>query len=178
MKSARAVREECEDGGDGAAPHRAASGGLVRLTPHALEASAASLVRLHEPERMNLLGLLMRGLLSANLEDPGLRARALALRGSIDVRAGDMHVTLRFAAEGVHIAADGTSANARVSGDMKSLLGVVTGAGMIGPVLRGRVRIGGNPFLLLRVLPLIRARAGGARAEGDHPALPRAEARP
>ncbi|MCC6521162.1 MAG: hypothetical protein IT373_00740 [Polyangiaceae bacterium] len=178
MKLARSVRADGEDGGGGAAPDRAASGELVRLTPHALVASAASLVRLHEPERMNLLGLLMRGLLTANLEDPGLRARALALRGSIDVRAGDMHVTLRFAPEGVHIAADGTSANARVSGDMKSLLGVVTGAGMIGPVLRGRVRIGGNPLLLLRVLPLIRARAAGPRAGDDHRALPRSEARP
>ncbi|MCC6525339.1 MAG: SCP2 sterol-binding domain-containing protein [Polyangiaceae bacterium] len=149
-------------------PPRGADRALVRRPAEPLAARAEHLVILHEPERMNLLGLLMRGLLAANLEDPELRARALRLRAGIHVRAGDMHVTLRFAEDGVHITAGAEASNARVSGDMKALLGVVTGAGMIGPVLRGRVRIGGNPFLLLRVLPLIRARA-------VHPSLPPAE---
>ncbi|MBI4952448.1 MAG: SCP2 sterol-binding domain-containing protein [Myxococcales bacterium] len=150
-------------------PSVGADRALARRPAEPLAARAAELVILHEPERMNLLGLLMRGLLAANLEEPALRARALGLRASIHVRAGDMHVTLRFAEDGVHISAGAEASNARVSGDMKALLGVVTGAGMIGPVLRGRVRIGGNPFLLLRVLPLIRARAHASLPPAKEP---------
>lgn len=127
--------------------------GLAR--PAAL---VAELVKVHEPERMNLLGLLMRGLLLANLEDPELRARALRLRAAIRVRAGDMQVMLRFSPDGVAIASDGGPASAGVSGDMKSLLGIVAGASVVWPLLTGRVRIGGNPFTLLYVLPLIHAR--------------------
>ena len=156
-----------EKTGDIRRPPPAKADALARTTS-AITTAGGSLVTVHRPERMNLLGLLMRGLLATNLERPELRLRAEKLRGHVAVRAGDMQVTLSFGADGVHIHSPDTDADAtvgsggpraRVRGDMKALLGVVTGAGMVGPVLTGRIRIGGNPFLLLRVLPLIRARA-------------------
>jgi hypothetical protein len=32
----------------------------------------------------------------------------------------------------------------------------VTGGGLVGPILSGAMKIGGNPFVLLKLLPLIR----------------------
>jgi hypothetical protein len=107
---------------------------------------------------MNLLGLLIRGLLASNLADPVLYARARTLRGDVRVDAGTMAVTLRFDGAGVVIAPVGSERpRARVRGSMSALLGMVAGKGIVAPVLTGAVRIGGNPFMLLRMLPLIQA---------------------
>ena len=113
---------------------------------------------LEDPRRMNLLGLLMHGLIESNLRDPAVAAAVGRIRGDVFVQAGDMGVTLRFGGGVVSIQrGDSGRSIARVRGGMQDLLGMVTGAGLVGPVLAGRVRIGGNPFVLLRILPLIRA---------------------
>jgi hypothetical protein len=41
---------------------------------------------------------------------------------------------------------------------MGSLLGVVSEGRMIGPFFAGRLKIGGNPLVLLKILPLIRSK--------------------
>ena len=123
-------------------------------------------VRLREPETMNLLGLLMRGLLEHALEDPARAARAAALSGDVWVRAGTMWTTLRFDDEGIEIVRGKTERRrASVGGEMDAMLGVVTGGGVVGPVLTGRVGIGGNPLFLLRMLPVIRALGDGGPRE-------------
>ena len=83
--------------------------------------------------------------------------RVRGLRGDIEVGAGDMAVTLRFS-EGTLTIISGTveKPRARVAGDMSALLGIVGGGGLVGPVLSGAVRIGGNPFVLLKLLPLMK----------------------
>lgn len=116
-----------------------------------------------DPPRMNLLGLLMRGLLASNLADPVLYARARALCGDVRVEAGTMAVTLRFDGKRIVITLSGDGRpRARVRGSMSALLGMVAGNGIVAPVLTRAVRIGGNPFMLLRMLPLIQAPKGAA----------------
>jgi len=111
-----------------------------------------------DPEHMNLIGLMMRGLLEENLAKPPNRRRADGLRGAVRVQAGAMVVVLDFTSEGLTIRMPGEADHykARVRGGMTDLLGVVNGR-LIGPVLSARVRVGGNPFFLLRMLPLIRS---------------------
>ena len=107
---------------------------------------------------MNLIGLMMRGLLEENLAKPHNRKKAAGLRGAVRVQAGDMVVVLDFHPDGLRIRlpSEGDRFRARVRGGMTDLLGVVNGR-LVGPVLSGGVRIGGNPFFLLGMLPLIRS---------------------
>ncbi|MBI5528266.1 MAG: hypothetical protein HY897_18185 [Deltaproteobacteria bacterium] len=112
-----------------------------------------------QPESMNLLGLLMKGLLAKNLSDDDLFYRARAAKTDVLVQAGEMKVTLRLGEGGITILrGDAGSAGASVAGDMKTLLGVVAEGKMVAPFLSGRLKIGGNPLVLLRMLPMIRAR--------------------
>jgi hypothetical protein len=75
------------------------------------------------------------------------------------VRAGEMAVTLRFGEGRITILlGDPGKARARVGGTMPALLGVVAEGKMVMPFLSGKIKIGGNPFFLLKILPLIRAK--------------------
>ena len=115
------------------------------------------LVTVHEPETMNILGLLMRGLLSDNLAKPRNLKRGRKMKGDIVVLAGKMSITLRFGEGRLTIIRGETEKpRARVGGDMTTLLGVVTGKGMVWPFLTGKLKIGGNPFVLLKMLPFIK----------------------
>ena len=114
-------------------------------------------VTLDRPEYANLLALLMHNLLERAVAEPAAQDRARRLSGDIQVDAGGMTVTLRFTGDGVVVLSEAAAKpRARVRGQMDALLGMVTGGGVVGPVLTGRVRIGGNPFVLLKMLPLIR----------------------
>lgn len=116
-------------------------------------------VTLADPPRASLLALLLRNLLATNLADERLAARARRLRGDVLVEAGGMTVTLRFGADGVvvHTGATDGRPRARVRGSLPTFLALSTRGGVVGPVLSGAVRIGGNPFVLLRLMKLIRA---------------------
>jgi len=115
-------------------------------------------VRVDQPEHMNLLGLLMKGLLVQTIKDPANARRVRKMKGDVRVGAGRMEVILRFDGSGIEIRKDAQQRpRASVGGGMVDLLGMVTGAGIVVPVLTGKVRIGGNPFFLLKMLPLIRA---------------------
>jgi hypothetical protein len=119
-------------------------------------------VVVEDPEHTNLLGLLMKDLVASNLADDATYEKMKAIQGDIQVRAGDMVVTMRFGGDQLRIL-DGEQKDpkASVGGSMPALLSVVTGGGMIGPLLSGAIKIGGNPFVLLKVLPLIRSPQGG-----------------
>lgn len=115
-------------------------------------------VRIDDPEHMNILGLLMAGLLKQTLAAAGNAKRAGRMKGDVFVKAGGMGVSLRFDGQGIVILKGPTDRpRARVGGGMEDLLSMVTGGGFVGPVLSGKVRIGGNPFFLLKMLPLIQA---------------------
>lgn len=128
-------------------------------------AEDAGVVTLESPETSSLMALLMRGLLVAAVRDPALEAKVAGMRGDVEVRAADMIVTLRFGGGRLAIVTGPSPRpRARVKGTLPALLGVVTGGGLIAPVLRGDVRIGGNPFVLLGMLPLITAAGRGGKA--------------
>lgn len=114
------------------------------------------MVRLKQPKQMNVLGLLMHGYLRAALRDPSLADRARGMQGNVWLRAGPMWTTLCFDGQGIEIVRGKTpERRSAVEGEMDALLGVVTGAGMVGPFLAGRIRIGGNPLFLLKMLPIL-----------------------
>jgi hypothetical protein len=119
------------------------------------------MVRLEDAERMNLLGLLLQGFLSQQLTDPKLQKRARRLRGQFGVQVADMAVTLGFSPEGVLIRKGMVRPlRATVRGPMKEMIPLVTGGGLVVAaiaVLEGRISIGGNPFALLRLMPLLMA---------------------
>jgi len=120
-------------------------------------------VVVEDPEHTNLLGLLMRDLVATNLADDLTYERMRSMEGDIQVRAGGMVVTMRFGGGQLRILeGEQKDPKASVGGSMPALLSVVTGGGMIGPLLSGAIKIGGNPFALLKVLPLIRSPQGGA----------------
>jgi len=117
---------------------------------------------IENPEGASLMALLMGDMIERSLQDPAVREGVRSLRGDVEVRAGRMVVTLRFARSGVSIVTGPSERpRARVEGTLVALLGVALGAGVIGPFLAGAIKVGGNPFVLLRVLPLIRARRKG-----------------
>ncbi len=110
------------------------------------------------PEKMNILGLLMKGLLSDNLADESKYKRVCSMKGDVLVKAGLMSVTLRFKDNKlIIIRGDTGQAKAAVEGSMGALLSVVTEGAVVWPFLSGKIGIGGNPFFLLKMLPLIQA---------------------
>lgn len=117
----------------------------------------ADRVVVDQPERQNLLGLLMQNILAANLADEAKYARVRTTKADIQVQAGEMIVTLRLDDGKMTIIEGPTeSPKASVRGDMAALLSVASGGGIVGPFFRGDVRASGNVLLLLKILPLIR----------------------
>lgn len=117
------------------------------------------MVRVDDAERMNLLGLLLQGLLLQQIQDPKLRRRAQRLRGHFGVQVADMAVTLAFSPEGIALRKGMVRPlRACVRGPMKEVIALVTGGNFVVAaiaVLEGRIGISGNPFALLRLMPLL-----------------------
>jgi len=112
-------------------------------------------------DRMNLLGLMIGGVLESNLSTTRGRAVAAKLRGAVGIKAGRMEITVDFK-EGEIILTRGLGPNLRagVAGSLDGLLQVSIGRGAIKSFLAGEVSFSGNPFFLLKVLPLVRAPGG------------------
>ncbi len=115
-------------------------------------------VVVEHPSEICLLGLLMRDMLAAGLRDPKAYEGVRSLVGDVRVQAGEMVVTLRFGEGRVRLleGSDGAP-RAAVRGTMAALLAVARGSGLLGPLLSGALGVGGNPFVLLRIMPLLRA---------------------
>jgi len=110
------------------------------------------------PERMNLLGLILRSILERRLAQPGGRRAAAGLRGDIVVDARGMRVTLRFHGGGVRITREPPRARAlaTVSGTMQAFIDASLGRGMVRAVLARQLRVYGNPAALVRLIALLR----------------------
>ena len=112
----------------------------------------AASVTLAAPERMNLLGLLLCGLLERRLA-----RRPTRLRGDVVLGAGDMRVTARFTGAGVELTRDPpVRAVASVLGTPAALLEVARGRGLLRAWSRGRLHARGRPLALLRLFLLFR----------------------
>ncbi len=117
------------------------------------------LVVVENPEQMNLLGLLIKGFLEQKLHDPKLARKAKRLRGAFGMKTGSMAITLSFRPEGVTISKGiAAKTRARIDGPMGEMVALVTDGGLVLAtiaVLEGRISIGGNPFALLGLLPIM-----------------------
>ena len=118
-------------------------------------------------DEMSLLGLMLGEVIEANLKHPKGAALARQLSGAIGVRAGGMAVTIRFDRGRVVVARGlDPGVRARVKGSLDALLQVSLGRGAVRSFLAGEIGFGGNPFFLLKVLPLMRVRPQPERARG------------
>ncbi len=111
-----------------------------------------------KPGEMNLLGYIFCSLVERNLATaPGARAFA-KMKGTVWVGASDMRITLEFKDQKVYMTVgEQGKAAVRVRGSMDTLLGVSLGKGMVGPVLSGKLKIGGKIWRLLPMLKLLAA---------------------
>ncbi len=114
-----------------------------------------------QPEMQNLLALLLRNILEANMADDAKYSKVSKLEGDVQVQAGQMVVTMRFG-DGRLTLVKGPSESPRASvrGDMGSFLEIARGGGVVVPFLSGAVSIGGNPFVLLKLMPLLKVPEG------------------
>ncbi|NMB74438.1 MAG: hypothetical protein GYA21_04835 [Myxococcales bacterium] len=119
------------------------------------------------PERMNLLGYILRSLLERALSKPRLARRMRKVDRPIEIRASAMRVVLLTTGEEVVLrvpeqAGEPTARPAAwVRGDLEALLGLTLGRGLVRNLLRGRLRVGGRVWRLLPLLSLLRAREAG-----------------
>lgn len=114
-------------------------------------------VRVIEPERMNLLGLMLASVIERRLTDSAARRHLHSMRGDVLVEASAMRVVLRFGGERVEVRRelDGRAV-ARVRGTLTALLDAAFGRRRLWSVLTGRLWAWGGPFTLWHVLSLLR----------------------
>ena len=117
-------------------------------------------VKFRNPGEMSLVGYILQALIERNLKtERGVKALA-KMKGRVLVGASQMELTLDFTGDDLVMAVgrDGKP-DARVAGNMDALLGVALGKGMVGPVLSGKLKVGGKIWRLLPMLKLMKAEA-------------------
>lgn len=120
-------------------------------------------IKFDPPERMNLLGYILRASLLRSQEDPRNLRRLQKLRKPIEIGASGMSVNVVCEPQGVILRAAGAGPNlpkpcVRVRGDLQALLGVSLRRGMVKNFLRGRLRFSGRVWRLLPLLSLLKAK--------------------
>lgn len=114
----------------------------------------------HEPERMNLIGYFLRDILRRNLSSEKSQKIAQNLRGAFLICASGMEVTLLFTGEDIEIhQGSAGKINARVKGDLNTLLDVVSGANYLLFLSKGKIKVSGNIFKFLKALKLLTVEA-------------------
>lgn len=130
-------------------------------------------VILEDPQRVNLLALILRDTLERALAAPGAAEALRPLDGALTLDAGGMQATVVFAPEGPRVRRGGPPAGAArtvaIRGTLPALVSVVlAGAGRTGaarlialiragalPFVAGDIRIEGSLTLLYAAMPLL-----------------------
>ena len=121
-------------------------------------------------EHLHLLSLLIRDRLQESLGTPAGQKRADKLKGTVGLAAGGMESRMRFERGRVHLDQGPLrEATVRGSGTLAAFLAVCQGKMKATQLLRGRLRVSGNPLLLARALPLLQAEAGDDDLEDAQP---------
>ncbi|MBW2275891.1 MAG: SCP2 sterol-binding domain-containing protein [Deltaproteobacteria bacterium] len=116
-------------------------------------------------DRMSLLGLMLGGVLERSLASTEGRSAARKLSGNLGVTAGKMSVTLHFDGGAVTVTRGlDDRLKARVRGSLDGLLQISLGRGPVRSFLAGEVSFKGNPFFVLKALPLMRVQPDVERA--------------
>lgn len=114
-------------------------------------------VQLKESDRINLIGFFLRDLLRTNLQNESCKQSARRMKGAILFNASGMQATVVFKDESVQIQPGGVeNVHAKISGEMSVLLDVALGANYLKFLLTGKIRIGGNILILLKLLKILR----------------------
>ncbi len=106
---------------------------------------------------MNLLGLMLGGVVASNLASTKGAALASRLSGALGITAGNMAITVKFA-DGEVTLSRGLESHLKshVRGSLNTLLQISLGRSPISAFLAGDVSFSGNPFFLLKLVPLLR----------------------
>jgi hypothetical protein len=126
-------------------------------TPDGWRTLSRWMVTIDEPERMNLLGLLLGSLLERRLAVPAAARHASKLRGDVAIDASGMRITVRFADGAIRITRGAaTHAIARLGGSLTALLDATLGRRVVAHFTHGELRAGGSPIALYRLLSIVR----------------------
>jgi hypothetical protein len=111
-----------------------------------------------EPERMNLLGLMLQSVLTRRLSGKRALAHAAALSGDVLIEASGMQVTLRFTREGIRVTREASAhPRASVRGKLTALLDAALGRHRVRSVLKRELSVSGSPRALWHVFGLLGA---------------------
>ena len=115
-------------------------------------------VQLKKAEKMNLIGFFLLDLLRDNLKNGSCEKTARQMNGAFLFEASGMQVTLIFQNESIEIHAGKVAKiNAKITGEMNDLLDVALGESYLKLLLIGRIKIGGNILMLLKLLKVLRS---------------------
>jgi hypothetical protein len=108
-------------------------------------------VRIHEPDRMSLPGLLAAGILERRLGD----GSKVTLRGDVLLDVAGAQVTLRFGDDAIEVTRDAPhDPIAEIRGGYAALVDLAAGRRL--RAFRGGLRVRGRPGTLMVLLPLLR----------------------
>ena len=130
------------------------------MTLPGLEMNVKPRVEHGEPGRVNLLGFILQRVLEQSLASSSAARRvASATAYDVAITASRMSCTLVFESDRVVITPGVRGPVAAcLQGGFNELLEVMEGRSAAWSVLRGRLKVSGNPLKLRRLLPLFRVR--------------------
>ena len=116
-----------------------------------------SRVTVVDPERMNLLGLMLRSVIDRRLANPMTARLTQFLRGDIVVNASGMEVTLRFMKGRVEITREPPAKKpvCEIRGSLAGMLDAALGRNRVRRFMSGELRPRGRPLPLLQLLLLL-----------------------
>ncbi len=115
------------------------------------------IVQLKEPDKMNLIGFFLHDLLKNNLKKGSCDEAARRIIGAILFEASGMQATLVFQKEAIEIHPGKVAKiNSKITGEMNDLLDVAIGESYLKLLFIGKIKIGGNILMLLKLLKILR----------------------
>ena len=129
------------------------------MTDGASSFSEYKWVTVIEPERMNLLGLMLRSVIERRLASKHVARLTRFLRGDIVINASGMQVTLRFGGDKVVITREQPAGKpaAEIRGSLVGMLDAALQRNRVHHFLRGELKPRGKPLQLVSLLLLLSA---------------------
>jgi hypothetical protein len=120
---------------------------------------ARTTVTVIEPDRMNVLGLMLASVLERRLDSERGARTLRKLCGTVVIDSNGMRVALVFDRRSVAIrrSAPAGRVRAQIRGTLMALLDAALGRRLVHHLLTGRLRARGGPFVLWHVLRLLHA---------------------
>ena len=114
-------------------------------------------VTIDDPDRMNILGLILGSILERNLADPKRAAMLGKLSGNVVVKCGEMAITVDFIGNDTIRISRGAAERpkAMLEGRMNVLTDLTLGRGVVRHFFGRRIKLRGNIILLLRTWRLL-----------------------